>query len=587
MQRLWWEIWPDRLEMELAALADSGIPYERDDEAFREGIMRLRLWPTVKGETLELTAVYPELFPYFRFEIFAGDIGLIRHQNPFEGHVCLIGRSTSNWHTTDTVARYVTDPKRLPALLTSGRSTDRAAVSDLEESQAEPFSDYYHYAAESIILVDSAWAMPETILEGVFDVAVQSVGHSHLRGAIMEIRGSDNKTVLARADNAVRARTERIIRGRWLRVSEALKGRNGEELLHLVKRENPAMARAHSRSVNGWQTDVVGIVFPEELRERVTGDGWVFIVRTGQGKRKRRKERIFAVRAGRAGPGDLRARIPDLGAFGNKRVALFGLGGIGAPAAIEFAQAGLGELRVLDYDFVDPGTAVRWPLGLSAAGQNKTTALLEFLQREYPYTSVRTWNRRIGSVLLSKQPGMQSERDVLEGMLDGVDLVFDATAELGMHHVLSDLAWERGIPYLTAHSTLGAAGGLVAVIDPQKPTGCWLCLQKALYEDKTIKEPPFDEAANVQPLGCADPTFTGAGFDVKEVTLEALRAAAGMLVSAKGDGYPAISWDVAVLSLRDTNGNRVSPRWETYELPSSPECECVQKQGASGYSKAS
>jgi hypothetical protein len=107
---------------------------------------------------LELTAIYPELFPYFRFQVFAGNLGLQRHQHPFEGQLCLIGRSTWNWHTHDTLASYITHPSRLQALLVSGRSPDRASVSHLEEPQAEPFGAYYHYAPESIVLVGSGLA---------------------------------------------------------------------------------------------------------------------------------------------------------------------------------------------------------------------------------------------------------------------------------------------------------------------------------------------------------------------------------------------------------------------------------------------
>jgi molybdopterin/thiamine biosynthesis adenylyltransferase len=388
---------------------------------------------------------------------------------------------------------------------------------------------------------------------------------------------------LAKADDRVKSRANRIMRGRWLRVREPLRGRNGAELLRLIERENPAIAKAHCQNVDGWQTDIVGVVFPEELREGVTGDGWIFIIRVGRGKRKRRREQVFAVRAGRSGRADLFGRIPELKFLADRCVALFGLGGIGGPAAIEFAQGGLRELRLLDHDFVDPGTTVRWPLGFGAAGKHKTAALSEFLQREYPYTTVRTWNRRIGDIALPAQSSKQNELDVLHEMLDGVDLVFDSTAELGVHHLLSDLAWARQIPYLTAHTTLGAAGGLVARIDPQKPSGCWLCLQCALYRDKTIKEPPFDAEANVQPLGCADPTFTGTGFDIKEVTLQALRLSAEALEHRMDSSYARTPWDVAVLSLKDTDGNRVPPQWTTYELPPSPECECTLKQDVSGY----
>lgn len=41
----WWERWPERLARELRELADAGIDYELDEEAFAVGVLRLRLQP--------------------------------------------------------------------------------------------------------------------------------------------------------------------------------------------------------------------------------------------------------------------------------------------------------------------------------------------------------------------------------------------------------------------------------------------------------------------------------------------------------------------------------------------------------------
>lgn len=573
MERVWWEQWPYRLEMEIKALDEAGIPYQRDDEWFRKGVLKLYLQPTVNGEKLDLCVIYPRLFAYFRFQVFARGLNLPRHQNPFEGNLCLIGRSTWNWRTTDTVASYMTDPKRMPALLTSARSEDRASVSHLEESQAEPFSDYYVYAPESMLLVNSGWNLPAGVTHGELEVGVQSAGDGHLRGIVRTVCGPD-KTVLAEADGAIASCGKEKIRARWLRVAEPLKAPDGHGLLRLIQQRNAQIACPRWKSIGRYQTDIIGVVFPEELREGVTGDGWVFVVRQG-----RRDDRVFAARAGRYSREDLGTRIPELSALAGKCIAAFGLGGIGAPGAIEFARAGAGELRVLDHDFVDSGTGVRWPLGLGVAGLAKTTALPAFIAQQYPFTTVRRWDRRIGDIDMQPDSNRTPDLQILEEMLDGADLVFDATAEPGMHHLLCDLAWERGIPYLTAHATHGAWGGLVALFDPRRPTGCWMCLQRALYEEpRTIAEPPFDPAGTVQPLGCGDPTFTGAGFDMMEVTLEAIRQAAGALSGGIKSGYPPSAWNVAILSLRDANGARIPPRWETHELLPDPACpSCARR----------
>ena len=103
MRKLWWEQWPGRREMELKALDDANISFQLDEGCFQKGALKIQLQPTVNGEILELVAHYPELYPYFRFQVFATNLNLPSHQDPFQGTLGLIGRSTWNWHTTDTL----------------------------------------------------------------------------------------------------------------------------------------------------------------------------------------------------------------------------------------------------------------------------------------------------------------------------------------------------------------------------------------------------------------------------------------------------------------------------------------------------
>ena len=161
-------------------------------------------------------------------------------------------------------------------------------------------------------------------------------------------------------------------------------------------------------------------------------------------------------------------------------------------------------------------------------------------------------------------------------MLEGVDLVYDATAEVGIQHLLADLAIERSIPYLCISTTPGAWGGLVARIRPQHTEGCWICLQNALT-DGTIPSPPFDPAGGVQPKGCADPTFTGAGFDVGQVALAGVRLAVATLSAGTNGGYPDVGWDVVVVSLRDPDRRMIAPQWETFSLARHPSCSCGKR----------
>jgi len=276
----------------------------------------------------------------------------------------------------------------------------------------------------------------------------------------------------------------------------------------------------------------------------------------------------YLARAGRAGPLDLGERVPLLRPLKNHRVALIGLGAIGAPSALEFARAGVGELRLLDGDIVEPGTTIRWPCGLDAAGRYKATVLTDVITANYPYTTALGIVHRIGAVDSSL-----SDIEALSGALDGATLVLDATAEVGLQYLLSDLAAEAGIPYLCASSTAGAWGGVVARVRADGLHGCWSCLQRSLLDGR-IAAPPVDPAGFLQPPGCAAPTFTGAAFDLAEVALMSVRFAVSTLCDGHPDTYPAIDWDVAVLALRDAQGNVLPPTWRTYTLchPDCPRC---------------
>ena len=89
--------------------------------------------------------------------------------------------------------------------------------------------------------------------------------------------------------------------------------------------------------------------------------------------------------------------------------------------------------------------------------------------------------------------------------------------------------------------------------------------------DGSIPTPPLDRSGRVQPAGCASPTFTGAGFDLGQVALGAVRLTVQTLSSRTGL-YPAADYDVMVCSLREADGRVIAPRWGTFALRRHPSC---------------
>lgn len=231
--------------------------------------------------------------------------------------------------------------------------------------------------------------------------------------------------------------------------------------------------------------------------------------------------------------------------------------------ALELARAQLGRLRLLEHDQVEVGNIVRWPSGLTSVGYEKLTVVTGLIAADYPYTTAEPFPRQLGEARADSSS--EPELRMLEGFLDGADVLVEATAELGIQHLLATLADERRLPQVYAWATEGAFGGAVARVLPGS-SGCWLCLQRAL-EDRTIPPPPHEEQGSVQPRGCATPTFTGANFDLLPVVAQAARVATRLLSGDQsGD-------DVMVLSLVDDESVPLgAPRWETFALPPQPDC---------------
>ena len=279
---------------------------------------------------------------------------------------------------------------------------------------------------------------------------------------------------------------------------------------------------------------------------------------------------VYFSRAGRSGRDAVQERTPELRPLAKRTVALFGLGCVGAPSAMELARAAVGELRVLDHDHVDPATTGRWPFGLSAAGLRKAEVITEAITKDYPSTSVTGIVHRLGGVRAPKA-GARTDGDVLRQMTEGASLIYDATAELGVHHLLSDRALELGLPYIGVVGTQGGWGGKVFRVLPDRTEGCWMCYRLAC-EDGTIPEPPADPKGTVQPVGCADPTFTGAGFDMAQVALTGVRIAVATLCGGTASGYPEAAWDVLHIALRADDGKLIAPAFAEHIIKRHAQC---------------
>lgn len=116
------------------------------------------------------------------------------------------------------------------------------------------------------------------------------------------------------------------------------------------------------------------------------------------------------------------------------RVAIVGVGGLGCPAALYLAAAGVGHLTLIDSDSVSITNLHRQVLfGPQDVGQRKVGAAARALSRHAPWTEVSVHDARV-----TPENG--------RGLLEGHHVVLDCTDTWPSRHAVADVAREAGLP---------------------------------------------------------------------------------------------------------------------------------------------
>lgn len=563
----WFEKCPERLEAELRALTEGGFRFEFDADARTKGEIKLKVMCTIEGVTHQLIVTFPSGYPYFAFQIAAPTLDLARHQDPVSKILCFARRIETAWKTSDTVAQYLLE--RLPLIIEANNSEEAYSK---EEQFGAPLTGYLPFAVGTLMLI-SHHQVPPAAQFGTMSIGIEtnSNPNGQFRGAVLEIRDGE-KNVVARAEPQIAGRYEQTASARWLRLPARPKVRDATELLDHIVAVRPDLKAPRPTA---GAPDVIGVVFPDEIQYRQTHDTWLFVVRAKERTIAKRNHRlppgdryvIYLVRPDRAGRADLQARVPRVRALQYKKVTIVGIGALGSMAAWQLARAGVGKIVLVDADVVNIGTSPRWMLATGAAGHQKTSVLKALITHNYPYVEVEEVFWRVGTTAFNAVADQN-----LRTTFDQSDLVMDCTAEFTIHHYLSEIAWERRIPFVWCSATDGGWGGVVGRAVRNGTKGCWSCFRHHLF-DGTIRAPAAEESGEIQPFGCFSPTFTGTGFDMDGISIMGARLAAATLCHDANGGYPDFSWDVGVVD-QWRDGNPIAPRWDTYSLERHDGCGC-------------
>ncbi|MDA1074094.1 MAG: molybdopterin-synthase adenylyltransferase MoeB [Proteobacteria bacterium] len=162
--------------------------------------------------------------------------------------------------------------------------------------------------------------------------------------------------------------------------------------------------------------------------------------------------------------------LPEIDVAGQQKlldatVMVIGLGGLGSPATMYLAAAGIGHLIICDHDHVDVTNLQRQIVHTeTTVGELKTRSAASTLKGLNPNARITEINEKLTDQALLAQ-------------IRQADVVLDATDNFKSRYAINDACWRAGVPLVS-----GAAirwEGQVAVFDPTVPDApCYRCLHE-------------------------------------------------------------------------------------------------------------
>lgn len=231
-------------------------------------------------------------------------------------------------------------------------------------------------------------------------------------------------------------------------------------------------------------------------------------------------------------------KLPEVGSAGQAKlaaakVAIVGAGGLGAPAALYLAAAGVGMLTLIDNDRVERSNLHRQVIHADArVGMYKTESARMALAALNPRVRVEVHNERL-------QAGN------VEELLAGQDIIFDGADNFSARYLLCAASLRLRLPMV--YGAVERYTGQVSVFDPRRADSpCYRCL---------VPEPPAAQDA---------PNCSEAGV------LGVLPGMVGMLQATEvlklilGIGEPLVG--------RLLTFDALAMHWRELRLPRNPAC---------------
>ena len=175
--------------------------------------------------------------------------------------------------------------------------------------------------------------------------------------------------------------------------------------------------------------------------------------------------------------------LPEVGVEGQKtlldaKVLMLGAGGLGSPAALYLAAAGVGTIGIVDMDEVDASNLQRQILhNIDRIGDRKVDSAKKTLTMLNPDVDVITYDTRL-------------DASNIMDIIAGYDVIVDGADNFPSRYLLNDASVKLGIPVV--HGSIFRFEGMVSVFHPKEgPT----------YRDMVPEPPPAELAPSCAEAG--------------------------------------------------------------------------------------
>lgn len=158
--------------------------------------------------------------------------------------------------------------------------------------------------------------------------------------------------------------------------------------------------------------------------------------------------------------------LPEVGGIGQKKLLqakalLVGAGGLGCPAAIYLAAAGVGHLGIVDFDRVDLSNLQRQILHTtSRVGMLKTESAKQAIEALNPDVQVTLFNEKLNALNIA-------------GIIKDYDYILDGTDNFSTRYLINDACVLNGKTNI--HGSLFRFEGQVSVFKSREGP-CYRCL---------------------------------------------------------------------------------------------------------------